>query len=258
MGIVMAAVGILDEALSKRPDSLSVTLVRSALDAAGAGMVGAALKSLLYEREEFGVYEDVRRTLEAIGLPALMTTGHANLETLSAIRRQDWHHYYVTETDEGPTWWHHLLPMSTATEGPQFTFASQVVEVTGGTLRKEHTYRVEGFVKEGRLFLFHYRSHSTEGRTVEIFPAVDGTESVFWGLTTLESWRKTQLLSRAVLSREPLTAGEKLGPLSADDARLLDLTWERLALEPRHHRIFFGDTEPAVLRVTVASGGVAT
>jgi hypothetical protein len=84
---------------------------------------------------------------------------------------------------------------------------------------------VEAFVRHERLTIVSHKSADDSNVFIEVFPQFDGELSEYFGVGFVRTWDATNIVTKVILSRQPLLA-DASATLSPEDAKKLDALWK--------------------------------
>ena len=217
IGVLLVALGVLysSAAVHNGNTSLVNTVISQVAVAIGGGVLGAGLNTVIVRRFERDVLEEITSCVEA-SLTARFVSSEQELRPL----RRDWHHYYVSQVGRQRRWWSQPMPFGN-TDGVGSIRLSMPVIDGGGRV---HSYTAEAGVRSNTLIVLNTNDRGNENCSVDVYPAVNGYRTVYAGIAMLESWDGDNVVTRCLMSLEPLVAGSP-GPLSETESAQLDQEW---------------------------------
>lgn len=186
--------------------------------AVGGGILGAGLNTFVVRGFEHDLLLDIRQVI-ARSLNAQFLSDERDLSRF----RGSWHHYYLTELEERTCWWYERY---TFTQNPAVGSITQRSAIRDSD-NNPHHYLTELGVRGQRLIVVSSREDESEASGVEIFPAPRGFQSIHTGVAIVETWDSSQLLSKAILSANPLVSDLAEGRVPDEHQGILDDMWKR-------------------------------
>jgi len=193
-------------------------MLASLLTVLGGSILGSVVGNMISRLSQESAVDEIKQLIKANTSRAFFSAE----EDLRPIRRA-WHQYHLTVFDGKPIWRHRICHFESSgglgTLGAEF----EVMDPVGSP----HKYSLEAGVRGGRLVLLQRRLEGHEEAIVSVYPdMLAGHRSVHCGVTFLQDWDSNHLVTRTILSRDPLIAGISEGTVPDDVASTLNDRWD--------------------------------
>jgi len=220
IGGLLVAFGIAYQAATAsggHQPSLTDNIIGGVTLAIGGGAIGAAIQTITERRYDGDALSNVEQMIrESLG--ARFTSDD---DALSMFRR-DWHHYYLTHVDGESAWWHQTYSFGRNLAKGSITERTSVLD-SGG---KAHGYLTEAGIRGQRFMLIETREGGGEPALVEIYPMPRGFATVHVAVAFLEGWDSVHLVTKAILSEQPLLENDVHGAVPRENWPALDAVWK--------------------------------
>ncbi len=200
------------------PQSQSVTVLSGLLTVFGGAVVGAATSIVVARIADSSTLEEVRDLI----VTNTASRFFSNEADLSPIRKT-WYHYHMTVMEGTCVWRHRKYHFEKSGGLGTLSTEIEVLDPAGGS----HKYSIEAGVRGGRLVLLQRRLEGHEEVVVQVYPdMLAGFRSVHCGISFLQDWDSNHLVTRAILSRDPLIRDLPEGSVPDDVAAALTNAWD--------------------------------
>ncbi|MFI6460490.1 hypothetical protein [Streptomyces sp. NPDC050538] len=199
--------------------------ISGVLTAIGGGIVGAVISIMVARASDRETLRHLTNVLES-SLTSTLRSENARL----ASARQLWHHYFLTKLRGQYVWQYEQYPFHLSAHVGSLAVEIDVETDSGHTQK----YLVEAFVRHERLTIVSRKAGEEANVFEEIYPQFDGELSEYFGLGVVRTWDATNIVTKLILSRNPLEShtGRPLvssrdSPLTQEDFAELDRMWEQ-------------------------------
>jgi hypothetical protein len=221
LGVVTTGFGVTYTTASANSNHPSVAsqVVAGVLTAVGGGILGAVISILVARSSDRDTLAHVAEVLER----SLTSELRSDDRRLSPLRAEQWHHYYLTTLRGEHVWRYEKYPFQLSAQVGSLAVEVDVVTDNGNVF----PYLVEAFVRHERLTIVSSKARDNTNVFVEVFPQFDGELSEYFGIGFVRTWDATNIVTKTILSQQPLKGITGTGPtLSADDGHQLDAIWK--------------------------------
>jgi len=189
----------------------------SVLSSIGGALFGASLGVFIGRLSTADLTEDLKRLVREGVIDSFVS----DEEQLSSYRK-NWYLYHLTRMDGKWLWRHTCIDFSKSQTPGRLTSETYLLNQDD----EPKYYTVEAGIRDERFILFLRDKATEEPPLIYVFPwAGSGVQPYNLGIVVLQTWDRTDAISRTFICSKPLEDHTQIGTLPADKARKIDKEW---------------------------------
>ncbi len=191
-----------------------------ALVALGGAWIGTSLTLLIGHVTNSDFRPEVLRLLSKVHVPGLWCE-----QSEVDQHRAKFHHYCVTEIRDKLVWRYCPVDFSDSQTAGRLTATAKEPDKD----KKQKAYRVQAGFFDDRMITLDKAEKGTEPVMVHVYPYFEHEfEGIHCGLVFKLTYDETRIVAPCIMSRTPIVACKKSGPVSEAAAKKLDIKWRHL------------------------------
>ncbi len=208
------------------PQLLTSAVFGNTLLAFGSALVGACLSIAVGRLGETLATERMIELVDELKSDLVRTTTSRMVSDESDLQplRRKMYHYHLTSVDGVLMWRHRIYNFHESGGIGVLRTVVSVDDPRGGT----HQYEIEVGVRGTRVVVVQRRLQGQEDVVVGVYPQMlHGFKSTHFGICILQNWDSESVLTKCILSYEPVLPEQAPGAVPPDKAAELDTLWGR-------------------------------